>query len=439
LSDAHGNDSQQLARTVTDAVGDGCVVRMLEPATGRLRTVAIAHRDPSGRNALAPLLDAPPHVAAGWEAQVMDRALPLRLEGSEAADVIGADAHLTVAAAALLPLRREGVTVGVIVALRDSYRYPYTLRDQHILEHTVLALRTNGSAPSQEVSRLGPERVLDHVDSGVWVTDRQGATMHVNDAMCRLLGAPADALVGEPMADFIDAPPAVVLGRTGDRAERRDHRLMRPDGADTWVAASSVELTDPEGRRTGTVTTVTDITERKVAEVELRMRLAAHEAVAELSDWTLAGEPVESLVHGVAAAVADLLDVEHVAVAEASERPAEVIPRAIVGWDLELIGRPVPVPPTSAALVALECEGPVVVRDLEAEGPYEPSPSLVAAGMRSSVLMGVGDGLGLISAHSPQVDAFAGRDLSFLRSLAELLALRWAPADSSRLATAPGV
>jgi GAF domain-containing protein len=195
-----------------------------------------------------------------------------------------------------------------------------------------------------------------------------------------------------------------------------------------------VALTDADGRRTGTVTTVTDITERKLAEVELRMRLAGHEAVAELSDWALSGEPVETLVHGVAAAVADLLGVEHVAVAEATPGGREVVPRATVGWNPKLIGRSLAVAPTSPSVMALEGEGPVVVSDLDADGPFESPPVAAEAGMRSAVIVGVGDGLGVICAHSEEVDAFSNRDLSFLHSLAELLASRW-KAQPPELAT----
>ena len=45
-----------VAGSVTRLVGDGCVIRRLEPSTGELRAVAADHRDPDQRLALELLI-----------------------------------------------------------------------------------------------------------------------------------------------------------------------------------------------------------------------------------------------------------------------------------------------------------------------------------------------------------------------------------------------
>lgn len=410
--------AEALAEAVAQTVGDGCVILRLGP-NGDSHVVAAAHRDQRRAQELRALIGQSPRPSSGWESQAADRALALRLVGDDAARALELPGT-PAGALMMVPLRAAGQTSGLVLALREGHRYPYTRRDQTVLERLVPGDRGGPRAP------LDPSRLLDHVDSGVWVTDTEGSTIYVNDSLCRTLSVPASELAGRAMADFIDEVPELIRGRGSEDAERRDHRLRRADGRDVWVAASSVPLVDADGRRSGTVTTMTEITRRKQAEIELRMRLAAHETVAELSGWALSGEPVETLIHSVAAAVADLLDAERVAVAEATEAAGQVVPRAFVGWDPALLGSTIELPSGSAAAVAMDGGDLVLVGDLTADStPFEPSLAVREAGMRSAVFIGIGDGLGVLAAHSTRPQAFADRDLGFLRSLADLLALRW--------------
>lgn len=416
---------QRTARAVTNLVGDGCLVRVLDEQRGALRTVAVDHRDRSRRDEMRLLLDHPAGAtSAGWAGQAIDKNVSLRLERQAAAEAVAASpADGTIHGAVLAPLRDDGQTIGVVVALRDSDRSPYSLREQQIVEGLV---RDEGPlAPESAAPALSADRVLEHAPAGIWVTGLDGRTLYVNEAVTSLVGVPASEMVGEPMARFIDEPPRMVSARLVQECERFDHRIARPDGMEMWVSVATTPVTDAHGRRRGTVSTLNEISTRKQADVELRLRAAANEAVAELAEWALDGEPVEMLVHSVAATTADILGAEFASVGEVTPDGEEFVTRAVVGWDPRMLGQPYPLPERGPGRLALEDTEPIVVADYHAVPALEQGAIPLSMNVRSAVFLGIRGGLGLICAHSPRPRAFAGRDLAFLSSMANVLAARW--------------
>ena len=77
----------------------------------------------------------------------------------------------------------------------------------------------------------------------------------------------------------------------GGRPFQSEYRFLRPDGTVTWVLGQAVGLKNSDGKVTGYVGTVTDITERKVAEERIHatgVQLAA------------ANQELEAFVHTIA-------------------------------------------------------------------------------------------------------------------------------------------
>jgi PAS domain S-box-containing protein len=429
--------AQRTARAVTDAVGDGCVVRLVDDRLHALRTVAVDHRDPERREQLEALLEDPLlDLPGGWAGEALVKDLCFRVRHEAAAEAAGGDSAnggsegAAVHGAVVAPLRSGGDAIGVLVALRDSADCPYTLHEQQLVEGLAdedhagapLAASAEPFDPSEDPVAL---RMLEQAPAGIWATDLAGRTTYVNAALCELVGLPSASLVDTPITEYLDEEPQLVHARLARQTEHRDHRLLRPDGQEVWVSVSSTALTDGHGRRRGTVSTLTEIGERKRLEVEARLRAAAHEAVAELAERALAAEQPGELARRAAALTADILAVDYVGVCEIAPDQTAVIPRAVVGWDERLVGERVPLPDHCLGRLSLDDGEPVVVKDYREAGELKPGGLVDDCALRSAVCVRIGDGLGLISAHSHRVGAFAGRDLSFLRPLAALLAGRW--------------
>jgi PAS domain S-box-containing protein len=119
------------------------------------------------------------------------------------------------------------------------------------------------------------KQLVDAAQEGIWVADDRGVITYVNQRLADLLGYTNGTLLGRPVYDFIDAdsrPGARrSLSRRGPSASHsQDVRFRRRDGSQLWGLVSSSPILGKDGVLVGTVGMVTDITERKRSEDQLR-------------------------------------------------------------------------------------------------------------------------------------------------------------------------
>jgi two-component system, NtrC family, sensor histidine kinase PilS len=219
--------------------------------------------------------------------------------------------------------------------------------------------------------------IVRSLSSGLLTVDQSGAVLTVNQAACDLLGAPAPALVGRPLAEVM---PGIehALAEVGAQhvAQRRDMVRTRPDGAEQVLAASVSQLRSNRDQVIGGVVNFQDLTEMRAMERQVRRaeRLAvvgtlaagvAHEIRNPLASISgsielLRGAPqvdedsralmdiVTREVDRLNALITDLLDYTN---------PQ---PRALVGFDLAGLAREtvqVFVQDRSFEAVRVTCEG----------------------------------------------------------------------------------
>lgn len=442
-------DADDVARRVADAVGDGCVVRLHDPVAGVVRTVAVAHR---GRDEQRP---ACPDQSDrdGWTGQVLGTGRPVRLARLPAQPRLRrvlADCRVEerVGAVVIVPLRLGGAVIGTVTAFRSPGAVPYTLREQMLVESVVgRALRRSGAEPAagdgatsapapaggdrDATSTLAPgvgggpagspaavELLLQRSDAAVWATDLTGRTLFVTPAMSELLALPAGDVAGLPMADFIDVPPLSLTGMVPDEPERGDRRLRRADGTWLWLQTSSTPLLDTGGRRRGTLTTVAEVTERKISEVALRMRLDATRGLLRLVGEVLRGHDRAELLTASVAVAAELLDAWRVGVFELGDDGLLRL-RAAHGWPRSALGRNELPALRSPAELALRSDEPLVVRDLSRWELLVRTESITEE-VGSGCWIGIG-GRGVLAVLEREPRAFSADEVDLLVSLAEAL------------------
>jgi PAS domain S-box-containing protein len=119
------------------------------------------------------------------------------------------------------------------------------------------------------------KQLVDAAQEGIWVADDRGVITYVNQRMAELLGYSNGNILGRPVYDFIEAGSRSgakhSLSRRGSRPGRsQDLQFRRRDGSQLWGLVSSSPILSKDGALVGTVGMVTDITERKRAEDQLR-------------------------------------------------------------------------------------------------------------------------------------------------------------------------
>ncbi|MCC2670424.1 MAG: diguanylate cyclase/phosphodiesterase with sensor(s), partial [Armatimonadetes bacterium] len=118
-------------------------------------------------------------------------------------------------------------------------------------------------------------RIVETASEGVWITDLEGRTTFVNSQMARMLGYTPDEMVGREVQAFLPeedyaALEARLLRRREGITEQFDLRCLRKDGSEVWLLVSATPLRSDEGSHLGSLSMVSDITERKRSEDALR-------------------------------------------------------------------------------------------------------------------------------------------------------------------------
>jgi PAS domain S-box-containing protein len=189
----------------------------------------------------------------------------------------------------VVPLRDEHRTLGVLKVVSPQPR-AFTERDAKALRllgglmgaamghaaafegrQTRLEERTRALQESEQRFK----QLVDVAQEGIWVADDRGVMTYVNQRFADLLGATNGTLLGRPVYDFMEADSRPGARRTLSRHgphtnQSQDVRFRRHDGSQLWGLVSSSPILGKDGVLVGTMGMVTDITERKRAEEQLR-------------------------------------------------------------------------------------------------------------------------------------------------------------------------
>lgn len=148
----------------------------------------------------------------------------------------------------------------------------------------LIRIRQLNNAHHRATARLSASesryaRLIDTAHEGIWVVDTEGRTVYANQRLAHMFGCSPEALAERTLPDHLGDNPPDVLDRLL-RAEAADHgrtfdlSYRRGDGDPGWAIVSARPLVagegdEGEGGAGRTLLMLTDITERKTAEMAL--------------------------------------------------------------------------------------------------------------------------------------------------------------------------
>lgn len=129
-------------------------------------------------------------------------------------------------------------------------------------------------------------RIVETANEGIWAIDENGITTFINNKTAELLGTDPSNIVGRSYREFVHDDSLVTTVEAfaalkSGAKEQRDVRLRRWDGSDLWAIVSAMPNFDESCGFTGAFAMVTDITNRKATEEELKRSEARYRHIIE--------------------------------------------------------------------------------------------------------------------------------------------------------------
>ncbi|MBZ5590144.1 MAG: PAS domain S-box protein, partial [Acidobacteriia bacterium] len=175
-----------------------------------------------------------------------------------------------------VPLVVGDQTLGVIVVQTYTEGVRYDEREKEILtfvsRQVALAIARKRAEEALRESEARFQLLAEVAPVGIFRTDKNGATTYVNQRWTEISGLTARRALGDGWLQAVhpDDRDGLATGwhdaAAAQHESRADYRFLRPDGTVAWVVGQAVAVLDAAGQFAGYVGTITDISERNLAE-----------------------------------------------------------------------------------------------------------------------------------------------------------------------------
>jgi PAS domain S-box-containing protein len=149
-------------------------------------------------------------------------------------------------------------------------------------------LRARRAEEAAQISNRQWQTTFDAINDGVLMLDRDGTVVQVNQAMERILGQPWNNLHGRLFHELLGLPVAPESSPFLRMIESQNREVAEVTRAGRWLHVAVDPLKNSQGALRGALSIVSDVTDRRQMEEELRCRAEALGAADQRKDELLA-------------------------------------------------------------------------------------------------------------------------------------------------------
>jgi PAS domain S-box-containing protein len=149
-------------------------------------------------------------------------------------------------------------------------------------------LRTRRAEEAVQISRRQWQTTFDAVNDGVILLDREGRIIQVNQAMERILAAPWTELHGKPLSEVLNRSEGAERPPFSRMLASQSREVAEVTQAGRWLHVAVDPVRNVQGALRGALCIVSDVTDRRRLEEELRRRADELAAADQRKDEFLA-------------------------------------------------------------------------------------------------------------------------------------------------------
>jgi len=338
----------------------------------------------------------------------------------------------------VFPVNSGGKMLGVLAFNSREIREP----DDHLLR----AIRVIGSQIGQFVQRKQAEEALrksnERFDMAVRATndairdwDLVTDELSWNKNFTKVFGHSRETAGSSVKSWYAGIHPddqgRVIAGvhrliAAGGENWSDEYRFRRRDGSFAHVLDRGHVIRDDSGRAVRMIGAMADISSRKRAEERIHTQALQQRLIAEFGQQAFASADLEDVLGRAVELVSVTLTAKYCNVLELEPDGKQLVIKAASGWSGEYQGRrTVPIRAGSRVELVLSSREPLAIADLAADPRFSDSP-LLKLGVRSGIqvpIFGATGTFGILSAHALEARHFSEEDVTFLQSVANILAV----------------
>lgn len=185
-------------------------------------------------------------------------------------------------------------------------------------------------------------------------------------------------------------------------------------------------LLDESGNLISILSSIQDVSDRLLAQAQLRNRIRQQQAVTQLGQFALSAQSLNAILDRAVNLAADTLEVEYCQVLQLLPEQNILSLKAGVGWKDGLVGTAtLEIEANSQAGYTLRQSQPVIVEDLDSETRFKASSLLIDHRVVSGMSVAIANSnvtFGVLEAYTTEHRAFDRDDINFLSAISNVIA-----------------
>ncbi|MBF0397052.1 MAG: PAS domain S-box protein [Desulfobacterales bacterium] len=146
---------------------------------------------------------------------------------------------------------------------------------RYSIERKKLLIKHEQMENALRKSEMKYRQLIENMNEGIWVIDKDSYTTFVNPSMAKMLGYSVEEMQGKHLFSFMDKNGIAIANVNIERRkqgikELHDFEFIRKDGSRIYTILDTSPIRDDNGNYIGAIAGITDITKHKQTEDALR-------------------------------------------------------------------------------------------------------------------------------------------------------------------------